>query len=274
MVCIVRRSAEEDDDIDEPSARPGLTDVEDLGGVVAANRGGKGAAGGGVAIVEKPKRMLNDRLAASLTKQGYKLVGSPPPPLPRTNRTSLVPPLVLSGHAASLRSHSGVKLCRWTKAMLRGRGGCYKHTFYGIASYQARAPSGLCAHVLWNPPRLPRLCPARPAQGADDARARRGAVYGSDSVARVRQQVPFRPPPPPPPPTRPSIEASILLLHKHPPQSASPPGLTRAARRCVFCWRHHKNPVGTTWRWETDDPRLLVRPRPPAAHPPRRLVWG
>ena len=25
-----------------------------------------------------------------------------PPPLPRTNRTSLVPPLVLSGHAASL----------------------------------------------------------------------------------------------------------------------------------------------------------------------------
>jgi len=82
MVCIVRRSAEEDDDIDEPSARPGLTDVEDLGGVVAANRGGKGAAGGGVAIVEKPKRMLNDRLAASLTKQGYKLVGSPPPPSP------------------------------------------------------------------------------------------------------------------------------------------------------------------------------------------------
>ena len=25
-------------------------------------------------------------------------------------------------------SHSGVKLCRWTKSMLRGRGGCYKHT--------------------------------------------------------------------------------------------------------------------------------------------------
>ena len=30
----------------------------------------------------------------------------------------------------------GVKLCRWTKGMLRGRGGCYKHTFYGISSYQ------------------------------------------------------------------------------------------------------------------------------------------
>ena len=51
---------------------------------------------------------MSDSLRKALTKQGYKVVGS----------------------------HSGVKLCRWTKAMLRGRGGCYKHTFYGIASYQ------------------------------------------------------------------------------------------------------------------------------------------
>jgi hypothetical protein len=33
----------------------------------------------------------------------------PPPPLPRSNRTSLVPPLVLSGHAASLTPY---RLCR------------------------------------------------------------------------------------------------------------------------------------------------------------------
>lgn len=33
-------------------------------------------------------------------------------------------------------SHSGVKLCRWTKAQLRGRGGCYKHSFYGIESHR------------------------------------------------------------------------------------------------------------------------------------------
>jgi tRNA wybutosine-synthesizing protein 1 len=59
-------------------------------------------------------------LRASLTKQGYKIVGS----------------------------HSGVKLCRWTKAMLRGRGGCYKHTFYGIVSYQCMeaTPSLACAN--------------------------------------------------------------------------------------------------------------------------------
>ncbi|RAO69230.1 uncharacterized protein BHQ10_005242 [Talaromyces amestolkiae] len=40
---------------------------------------------------------------ASLTKQGYTIVGS----------------------------HSGVKICRWTKSALRGRGSCYKYSFYG-----------------------------------------------------------------------------------------------------------------------------------------------
>lgn len=45
-------------------------------------------------------------------------------------------------------SHSGVKLCRWTKAMLRGRGGCYKHTFYGIESHRCMeaTPSLACAN--------------------------------------------------------------------------------------------------------------------------------
>jgi len=26
----------------------------------------------------------------------------------------------------------------------------------------------------------------------------------------------------------------------------------------VFCWRHHKNPVGREWRWKTDDPNVIV----------------
>ncbi len=30
-------------------------------------------------------------------------------------------------------SHSGVKMCRWTKSMLRGRGGCYKVGWRGGA---------------------------------------------------------------------------------------------------------------------------------------------
>merc|ERR1712226_1389243 len=57
---------------------------------------------------KKHKEMIEEELRNTLTKQGYKLVGS----------------------------HSGVKLCRWTKSMLRGQGGCYKNAFYGIASHQ------------------------------------------------------------------------------------------------------------------------------------------
>ena len=73
-------------------------------------------------------------------------------------------------------SHSGVKLCRWTKSMLRGRGGCYKHTFYGIASYQC-------------------------------------------------------------------MEATPSLA---------------CANKCVFCWRHHTNPTGTSWVWEKQSPEEIL----------------
>jgi len=30
------------------------------------------------------------------------------------------------------------------------------------------------------------------------------------------------------------------------------------ANKCVFCWRHHKNPVGTEWRWEMDQPDQII----------------
>uniref|UniRef100_A0A673C075 S-adenosyl-L-methionine-dependent tRNA 4-demethylwyosine synthase TYW1 n=1 Tax=Sphaeramia orbicularis TaxID=375764 RepID=A0A673C075_9TELE len=74
-------------------------------------------------------------------------------------------------------SHSGVKLCRWTKSMLRGRGGCYKHTFYGIESHRCME-------------------------------------------------------------TTPSLAC---------------------ANKCVFCWRHHTNPVGTEWRWKMDPPEKILQ---------------
>lgn len=131
---------EEDADQGGLSDSGGLVDVEDLG----ARMSKRAAAAGG----EGRKKMVSESLRKSLTKQGYKIVGS----------------------------HSGVKLCRWTKAMLRGRGGCYKHTFYGIASYSC-------------------------------------------------------------------MEATPSLA---------------CANKCVFCWRHHDNPVGTSFRWEVDDPHELV----------------
>jgi len=30
------------------------------------------------------------------------------------------------------------------------------------------------------------------------------------------------------------------------------------ANKCVFCWRHHKNPVGREWRWSVDAPEMIV----------------
>ncbi len=52
--------------------------------------------------------MLTPEAKAALEKQQYRVVGS----------------------------HSAVKVCGWTKNLLRGRGGCYKLKFYGIKSHQ------------------------------------------------------------------------------------------------------------------------------------------
>ena len=69
-----------------------LLDVEDLGKAVNASQSEQEAPE--KEEDSKDKEMLTDSLRQSLTKQGYRLIGT----------------------------HSGVKLCRWTKAMLRGRG--------------------------------------------------------------------------------------------------------------------------------------------------------
>lgn len=102
-----------------------------------------------VLLPPPPKAMVPESSPTyvSLTKQGYTIVGT----------------------------HSGVKICRWTKSALRGRGSCYKYSFYGIQSH-------LCMEAT------------------------------------------------------PSLSCS---------------------NKCVFCWRHGTNPVGTTWRWTVDPPDLI-----------------
>lgn len=119
-----------------------MLDIEDMGKVV------KKEGSSEIDSSQETPEMLTPLLRKSLEKQGYKLFGS----------------------------HSGVKLCRWTKAMLRGRGGCYKHTAYGITSYRCMemTPSLACAS------------------------------------------------------------------------------------KCVFCWRHHSNPVARSWKWKVDEPEFLI----------------
>lgn len=128
----------------EPSEVKGGSDVED----VADSCAGTVASSLLSSKTKEKREMVTKRHREQLTKEGYKIVGS----------------------------HSAVKLCRWTKHQLRGRGGCYKHSFYGITSYQC-------------------------------------------------------------------MEATPSLA---------------CANKCVFCWRHHKNPTGTEWKWKMDEPDMIV----------------
>jgi len=136
--------SEDDVSAEEEDMDDGLVDLEDIGTMMKNAARKKQES-----LSSEPKEMVTPMLKKSLTKQGYKIIGS----------------------------HSGVKLCRWTKAMLRGRGGCYKHTFYGIESHRCME-------------------------------------------------------------TTPSLAC---------------------ANKCVFCWRHHSNPVGTEWRWQMDSAEFILQ---------------
>jgi len=103
---------DDDDDEEKEAQEPAVMDLEDTGdAVVAASTQST-----------EPREMVTPSQAKALKKEGYQLIGT----------------------------HSAVKLCRWTKHQLRGRGGCYKHTFYGITSYQCMeaTPSLACANKV------------------------------------------------------------------------------------------------------------------------------
>ena len=104
-----------DDDDEDEAQEPDVIDVEDMGDAVAA-------ASSQQRTSSEPREMVTPSQAKALKKEGYQLIGT----------------------------HSAVKLCRWTKHQLRGRGGCYKHTFYGITSYQCMeaTPSLACANKV------------------------------------------------------------------------------------------------------------------------------
>ena len=59
-------------------------------------------------VSERLDRQISDTYKTDLEKQAYRVVGS----------------------------HSAVKVCHWTKSMIKNEGGCYKFTFYGIRSHQ------------------------------------------------------------------------------------------------------------------------------------------
>ncbi|KAF1654302.1 S-adenosyl-L-methionine-dependent tRNA 4-demethylwyosine synthase, partial [Eudyptes chrysocome] len=146
-------SSEEEADAEEAGGTNSVIDVEDLGDIMSH--------------MKKAKSGLDSRVGGGMYH-----------PFPRLSRNPIrTRILAAQGGYKLIGSHSGVKLCRWTKSMLRGRGGCYKHTFYGIESHRC-------------------------------------------------------------------MEATPSLA---------------CANKCVFCWRHHTNPVGTEWRWKMDQPEMILQ---------------
>jgi flavodoxin len=104
--------SDDDSDYDEEEKEePDVMDLEDIGSAMQSSKS---------TAKKEPKAMVTPKQAIALKKEGYRIIGT----------------------------HSAVKLCRWTKHQLRGRGGCYKHTFYGITSYQCMeaTPSLACAN--------------------------------------------------------------------------------------------------------------------------------
>ena len=88
-----------DEDIeDDEDGDEKIIDLEDIGAAMKQSNSTSS---------KEPKEMVTPKQALALKKEGYKLIGT----------------------------HSAVKLCRWTKHQLRGRGGCYKHTFYGYVEF-------------------------------------------------------------------------------------------------------------------------------------------
>lgn len=142
----------------------GLNDLEDIGGTLSNT----------LSSAENPN--LSESLEVDFTTYDKRSKASAPPVIkemvPKNSPTYTA--LTKQGYSI-VGSHSGVKICRWTKSALRGRGSCYKYSFYGIASHQCME-------------------------------------------------------------TTPSLSCS---------------------NKCVFCWRHGTNPVGTTWRWVVDPPDLI-----------------
>lgn len=159
--------AEDDGEVvyEESESKKTLEDVEDLGRIIKQSQGGGQAAPIAIDFTDfgKTGKTVKTKKTTTVTVKEMVPKGSP-------TYTSLTK----QGYAI-VGSHSGVKICRWTKSALRGRGSCYKYSFYGINSHQCME-------------------------------------------------------------TTPSLSCS---------------------NKCVFCWRHGTNPVGTSWRWVVDPPDLI-----------------
>jgi hypothetical protein len=134
-------------------------DGEGEGVVVVNGRRGRkdGAAGGAKEKLKKDiasltREMLTPNLRKNLEKQGRAFFSHL---AWRLTFNASKPPnngqFLLSSGYKLIGSHSGVKMCRWTKSQLRGRGGCYKYVPHGHPTFSMllkSKPPFLCSLTL------------------------------------------------------------------------------------------------------------------------------
>jgi tRNA wybutosine-synthesizing protein 1 len=150
----------------QPTKKSNLDDLEDLGRMIDKTQ---------PAIKKSDALDMPGPIAIDFTTYSKKARSPAPTTKEMVPKASPTYTALMKQGYTIVGSHSGVKICRWTKSALRGRGSCYKYSFYGIASHQCME-------------------------------------------------------------TTPSLSCS---------------------NKCVFCWRHGTNPVGTTWRWVVDPPEMI-----------------
>jgi tRNA wybutosine-synthesizing protein 1 len=54
----------------------------------------------------------------------------------------------------------------------------------------------------------------------------------------------------------PCLQHTFYGIESHRCMEATPS--LACANKCVFCWRHHSNPVGTEWKWAMDQPEMII----------------
>ena len=96
-----------DDDEDEGD-EPDVMEMEDIADAMKDSGRNRGNGKSPKSVMAYPKEMLTPHHAVAHKKEVYR----------------------------HIHTHSAVELCRWKKYWLRGRGGCHKHNFYTITSYQ------------------------------------------------------------------------------------------------------------------------------------------
>ncbi|XP_068945250.1 S-adenosyl-L-methionine-dependent tRNA 4-demethylwyosine synthase TYW1-like [Petaurus breviceps papuanus] len=214
-------TSEEESGAEEDRSRGPVVDVEDLGKVMHSVKKAKKereqqdmgldlSQSTGKNEAQEKREMITPALREALSKQGYQLIGS----------------------------HSGVKLCRWTKVFIGSLKSC-QDLFCGTCIFirtRTHTPPSyavsdvLVALILFECGGLQLTIPVLKA-----------AFFVLITVVFGHTNVVFQ-----------LFSPARFMFHFH-------LLVTRETSVKKVCKWHHTNPVGTEWRWKMDQPDMILQ---------------